>query len=72
MAALKLTVVVTPKQAVLIPTQEILKKAIPPDVQHDLVKLAVLREQILRSADAYKALRAEIDAKLAATAEVRS
>ena len=52
--------------------QVVLSKAIPSDVQHDLIKLAVLREQVLRYASAYKSLRAQIDAKLAAAAEVRS
>ena len=59
------------REGVAVPP-DFLNRAIPIEVQHDLIALAVLRGQILQAADAYKKLRARIDAKLAAAAEVRS
>ena len=55
-----------------VPVVSLLKQALPVDVQLDLVKLAVLRRQIIEASDAHKRLRAVIDAKLAGYAAAQS
>jgi hypothetical protein len=47
-------------------------RRIPQDLRDEIVRLAILRSQIFRTAAAYKRLSAEISAKLAAGVEVKS
>ena len=42
------------------------------ELQQDIIKLAVLRNSLFRTANAYKCLSGEVSAKLAASVEVRS
>jgi len=47
-------------------------RTISPDLQTKIIKLGILRSRILRTAAEFKRLSAEINAKLADGAEVRS
>jgi hypothetical protein len=54
-----------------VPVVSLLKQALPADVQLDLLKLAILRRQIIEAGEAHKRLRAVIDAKLAGYSQVQ-